>query len=278
MVIKYRTFKIPKRTGGFRTIEQPIGEGMEILKEKLIELEKLEYFKPSYLAHAFMHGRNIVTCAKHHFGKKYIMRIDIKDFFNSISYDNFSKFIAPRLKGEKLSDVMDKIKICFRFPEGKDSYLPQGAPTSPFLSNAYLRDFDYRVGFFCAEREVVYNRYADDIYLSTDITNNFFWSCVACIHNMLKGIGLTENKKKRKLMHASKRMNVLGIILNEKFHVGRKTRRIIRAMIHNAEKDKKALTAKQKGIISHAAMVENYQSEVIDNIKMLNSYKVLNDI
>src|SRR3990167_9437342 len=104
-MIKYRTFQIPKRTGGFRTIEQPIGKGMELLKNKLSELEK--EFRPSYFAHAYIHGRNIVTCARQHFGKKYIIRMDIDDFFRSITLKNFKEIFK--------NIILPEMEICFRY-------------------------------------------------------------------------------------------------------------------------------------------------------------------
>jgi len=283
MEIKYRTFRIPKRTGGARVIEQPIDGGLEILQDKLKDIEKIKGLKPSYFAHSFMHGRNIVTCARQHFGKKFIARIDIKDFFGSITYDNFKKVVFPKrsieiTKIDNVDEIMESIQICFK-DDGKGKlYLPQGSPTSPFLSNAYMRNFDWKMAWYCYERGVTYSRYADDIYLSTDKQDKTFWSCIHCVVNSFKGIYLKENKKKRKVMKAGMRMNVVGVVCNEKFQVNKKTRKIIRAILHNASKSGEELTSEQKGLINFRDMVANYKSEVESNLEVCRGLAVINAI
>lgn len=270
MKIKYRTFKIPKRSGGMRKIEQPLGEGMEYLKQLLTEFEDNEQMKPSYFAHAFMHGRNIVTCAKQHFGKKYILRVDIKDFFNAITYPKFTS----RVRMSK--ELSEKVFDCFRLVKGKDAYLSQGAPTSPFLSNTYMRTFDWKCAWYCHNFDVVYNRYADDMFISTNELNSKFWSCHKFICEQLRSHELKENKKKRKLMHQGKRMEVVGIVLNEKFQINRYRRRIIRAMLHNAKNDK--LTNEQKGWLNFKNMVEKYEDEKLDNVTICKAIRIANNV
>lgn len=273
MEIKYKTFKIPKHTGGFRTIEQPLGKGLQILQDKLEEIEKIKELKPSYFAHAFMHGRNIVTCARQHFERKYILRIDIKDFFGSISAAKIrTNLLGNRmlnLKDKKIDKIMEKIDVCFRYNKKLNTtYLPQGSPTSPFLSNSYLRFFDWRAAWYCFDKNVIYNRYADDIYISTDELSNEFWSCLKFIIGVLDQYGLRENRKKRKLMHQGKQMNVVGIILNEKFQISKKRRKIIRAILHNSKRDNKPLTKEQKGLINFKDMVETYDKTSKTNLTL----------
>lgn len=295
--ITYRSFTIPKRTGGTRKIEQPIDGGLEILQKKLEKLEKIEGLKPSYFSHAFMRGRNIVTCARQHFKKKFIARIDIHDFFGSIYLENFKDVVFPKeyyskQKGKTVyndmknaSRIMKQIEICFKERKIKSKeteqlvhYLPQGAPTSPLLSNAYMRNYDWEMAWFCYQNKIIYSRYADDIYLSTNKNDNKFWSCIKCCIASLKQLHLEENKKKRKVMKHGMTMNVVGICCDEKFRIPVKARKIIRAIKHNAKKNKTELTLEQKGLINFMDMVKKYKSKVQTNLEVCKGVEVINGI
>lgn len=281
-IVKYKEFRIPKRKGGFRKIEQPIDGGMEFLQQKLAELEGMEEFKPSYFAHAFMRGRNIVTCAKPHFGNKYIARMDIHDFFGSVTLEKFTKYVDRHFKKyakPRRKQLIDAITPCFKYDEKTKSftYLPQGAPTSPFLSNVYLRFIDWKIAWLCAEKQVVYTRYADDMFFSADDLKKVY-GAMAAASNYLKRLELEENKEKRKVMKQGQRMDVVGIVLNEKFQIPKRTRKIIRAILHNAEKSGEELTNEQKGLINFKHMVDTYEKPLKDNIEVCQmihiAYKV----
>ena len=277
--IKYRSFKIPKRSGGYRIIEQPDEEGMRILKDKLIELQNGSNIKPSYFAHSFMKGRNIVTCARQHFGKKYVARMDIKDFFPSITLDKFNNYLYEVFGQKKSKEMIKEIEICFKKNKktGK-SYLPQGSPTSPFLSNAYMRHFDWRCAWVAYKKGITYNRYADDMYISSNELNKEFFQMIKYIRLSLEKIGLKENSKKRKIMKQGKRMNVVGIVINEKFNIPKKKRKIIRAIEYNAKRDKKKLTNEQKGLITFKNMVEKYDKFKEDNLRICGMIECANKI
>lgn len=282
MIVKYNTFKIPKRNGKMRKIEQPIDEGMDYLKEKLEEVEQLEELKPSPFSFAFMRGRNIVSCAKQHHGKKYVARMDIKDFFGSITLEKFVKYVDIHFKKYskiRRAKLIEKIKPCFKYDEklGEHTYLPQGAPTSPFLSNVYMRFFDWRMAWFCMESGVVFNRYADDMFFSGDDLKKIY-GCFSVAKNYLKDIKLEENKDKRKIMKDGQRMAVVGVVINKKFQVPKKTRKIIRAILHNAKRDDVELTNEQKGLIAFKDMVDNYDNFKKDNILICEMIHVAHKI
>ena len=275
--INYRQFRIPKRKGGFRVIEQPLGDGLEILQNKLIELEKEPLLKPSYFSHAFMRGRNIVTCARQHFGNRYISRMDISDFFGSVTLNNFMALMhrKNKLTEKQYNTLKSKIAICFKYdPKRNDYYLPQGSPTSPFLSNSYLRFFDWKCAWVCYERGLIYSRYADDLFVSGNKLNKEFYGALSIIKQQLKAIDLKENFKKRKIMKQGKQMNIVGIVVNEKFQIPKKTRKIIRAMLHNSKKNDTPLTMEQKGLINFRDMVDTYDKKLKTNIEICRNIDV----
>ena len=82
----------------------------------------------------------------------------------------------------------------------------------------------------------------------------------------------------RRIMKAGVRMNVVGIVCNEKFQIPRKTRKVIRAILHNAKKDKIELDGEQKGLINFKGMVENYQSTMKDNIEVCRILAMINEL
>jgi len=302
--IEYKLITIPKRNGKKRIIEQPLGKGMTILRDRLIHLESIKELRPSYFTHSFVKNKNIVTCARQHENKKIVIRIDIKDFFPSITYGKFKtvmkQTLTNRYKQEtysmtphnaalfiegKLKKIMKAIAICFKpdekhFDDEDKNYLPQGSPTSPFLSNSFMWLFDWKTAWFCYDRGITYNRYADDIFLSTNkIDTNTLRQIFAFINKYLKRIGLKENVKKRQIMKHGKRMMVLGIILNQgNFKIPKEKRRIIRAIKHNAKKENRALTPQEQGIINFGEMVENYEKRKDDNLKLCEKIKITSKI
>lgn len=281
MKIKYTTFKIPKRKGGFRTIEKPDKVGMDFLKKLLTKLEDTPELKPSYFVHSFMKGRNIVTCARQHFGKKYIGRMDIEDFFGSIQLDKFvsvlykrysqGKTLVPSAREEFFEKWSSLLSLCFNIKDENVTYLPQGSPTSPFLSNSFLRVFDWTMAWYCFKLNITYNRYADDLFFSGDSIKELR---IAMIYakNALKPYNLRENVKKRKIMKQGERMLVLGIVLNEKFQVPRYRRRINRAIRHNTKNQK--ISLHQKGLLNFEGMVRKYDKTVKDSLTVCRKIAV----
>ncbi len=158
---KYKIFTIPKKTGGVRTISAPTRGLKRILKKLNFVLNLLYDQHPKASAHGFVHNKSIITNAKQHTKKKYVMNIDLKDFFPSVHFG--------RVKGLFQSSQFD-------FSEGishilanlvtNEGVLPQGSPTSPILTNLIVRRMDAEMEMLAKKNKCVYTRYADDITFS----------------------------------------------------------------------------------------------------------------
>lgn len=220
---RYNIFKIPKKHGKFRTIEEPCPELKARQNETLRSLENVLLI--SEYAHAFVNGRSIVTMAEPHVGKEYVACCDITDFFPSIKADNLMR-LTPRVS-------LAHVEIATNdFDDGKGQRLPQGAPTSPILSNAYLYHLDIYMGNEARRLECSYTRYADDLVFS-GTTREKMEELLKISKETLEGEFLLEiNNKKTKIMHRTQRQTVCGIVVNEKLNVARDRRKRLRAEIH----------------------------------------------
>jgi hypothetical protein len=153
----YRMFTLPKKGGGTRTIESP-----------RIFLKTIQGFLADYVlnelnihdsVHSFRRARSIVTNASRHEQKNFVANIDIKDFFGSINKEAISKLLTQNAFAPREADSISSL-CC------KQDRLPQGAPTSPVISNAALFHFDSDMEKYCTGQSITYSRYADDITLS----------------------------------------------------------------------------------------------------------------
>ena len=157
---RYYSFQINKKNGKFRNISAP-SPFIKILQQKLNQVLKAVY-NPKPSAHGFVINRSIVTNASKHLSRKYVFNIDLKDFFPSINFGRVrGMFMAkPYNLPEKVSTVLAHL-CCF------DRQLPQGAPTSPIISNMICGKLDSQLQQLASKYRCTYSRYADDITFST---------------------------------------------------------------------------------------------------------------
>ena len=269
---EYKVFKIPKKHGGSRQIEAP----NDVLKEKqrqlLKELKGLHYVSP--FVHSFRSGHNVVTNAKGHVGAKYVLHIDASNFFPSITYTNFryrvnhSRMYSDDKGWQKW---MEDLKLCFcKFDDNGTERLPQGAPTSPWLSNVYLSKFDTVMARYMTYMGVQlnrgkpleiskynYSRYADDITISGPDKDRLWAIYFMMEKRLLTRYGITLNRRKTRMMGPGHRKIVCGIVVNEKTHPKRRWRKNLRAEIHNQLVAGKELKASTLGKIAYLNMCKN---------------------
>lgn len=153
----YREFRLRKRSGGHRTIRAPYPSLLEV--QKWINSNILSKVPLSACAMGFREGKSIVDNATLHCGRKELLKLDIEDFFPSISFSRvmeaFCSIGYPRHVSFFLS------RLCTL-----DNELPQGAATSPALSNIICADLDNRMYNLCKKKKLRYTRYADDMTFS----------------------------------------------------------------------------------------------------------------
>lgn len=237
---RYRTFEIPKRTGGMRLISSPNGMTRD-LQTKLAPLLAAAYdAHPS--AHGFLSGKSVVSNAHEHVGQRLVLNIDLEDFFQTINFGRIrGLFMArPFFMGPGAAAVMAQI-VTHR------NGLPQGAPTSPALSNFIAATLDRRLTRLAKENRLRYTRYADDITFSTNqptfppsivITDGASGKIVPAetLERAITAAGFAINRKKVRLQTRHQRQTVTGLVVNTSANVHRARIRKIRAMVHAWEK------------------------------------------
>ncbi|MEM9725809.1 MAG: TIR domain-containing protein [Pseudomonadota bacterium] len=247
---RYATWEIPKRSGGMRRIDAPLGvirRAQRALAPILIELHR-----PHPASHGFLAGRSILSNAEAHVGQRLVLNVDLEEFFPSINFGRVRGLFrsAPFQMGDAAATVC--AQLC-TFRNG----LPQGAPTSPILSNYIASGLDRRLQRLARQNRARYSRYADDITFSTGAAAFPVSLCrpseaarpaegeeaaarpanapVAVGPELAAAIsaaGFSVNAKKVRLQRRHVRQSVTGVTVNEKPNVDRRRVRRIRAMIH----------------------------------------------
>ena len=221
----YKVFKIKKSNGSFRKIYETNGTLKHVQRQILKNI--LENKKVSKYATAYQKGKSLKDNVKIHVGKKIILKLDIKNYFDSISfysiYDNcFSIEYFPKGIGMLLT------YLCTY-----NGYLPQGAPTSAYISNLVMKDFDDELGNWCDKNNISYTRYSDDMTFSGNFNPNLV---IKKVKEMLFKLGFELNKKKIHIIRQNQQQKITGIVVNEKIQVERKYRKEIRKEIYYIKK------------------------------------------
>lgn len=232
---RYRTFNLPKRSGGSRHIQVP-PKNIRILQEKLARILVLVY-KPKASVHGFVERRSVCTNACEHTAHRWVLNIDLVDFFGHIHIGRIAGALgaAPFLVEKYPATILGQI-ACMG-----DGRLPQGSPCSPILSNIVAHGLDDALTDLARKFNCRYTRYADDITLST--TNPRFPAELARIEKGITIIGdaLREavktgwfqiNDSKVRLSDSRHRQVVTGLTVNEFPNVRRSYVRSIRGALH----------------------------------------------
>ena len=211
----YKTFSVPKKEGGERLIEAPGEELKRILSRLNGLLQSAYFFERSSASYGFIVGvlndddrRNVLTNARKHAGRKYLLNMDLKDFFHYVSRDMVLKIFTGepfRFKGE-LADLLADLTTF----QGR---LPMGAPTSPVLSNFACRDLDAGLITLSENLLWVYTRYADDMSFSAN--QPFNAEKIATIGALIHKTGFVVNQQKIKIFGPGDEKIVTGLLVTD---------------------------------------------------------------
>ncbi len=219
----YRREKIYQKNGKVRNVDVP-SQGLKII-QRIILKRILENIPVHNCARAYIKGCSLRDNAGVHCGRKCIVKLDIKKFFEHIDeksvYLIFRRLSYPPVVCRMLAKL-----CCFK------GRLPTGAPTSPYLSNLFMKKFDREMSLFCENKNISYTRYSDDITFSFDsfdktrlirVTRNFLG---------LYANGLPLNQEKIFVITSNKKQKVTGLVVNEKPSVDKELRRNIRRAVY----------------------------------------------
>lgn len=239
----YESFEVPKKNGGVRIIRAPVPRLKNL--QKKVSLLLSEMFVPHSCAHGFIKDKSIVTNAKNHTRKKYVFNIDLNDFFANITF--------PRIYGLLISkpySLSEGVASVIAHLCTVDGCLPQGAPTSPVLSNMICRSLDRQLRRLAKLHRADYSRYADDItfsfydprlFISESIvvfkeeSGNYFSTAGGILNKIICHNNFSINESKTRLQDRFERQLVTGLVVNKKLNVPRTFVRKTCAIIHSIE-------------------------------------------
>ncbi len=249
----YKEITIPKRKGGSRLLNVPNTalKGMQrwILDNILYKVQS------DTSATGFIPMKSIVLNASIHLRKKYILKMDIKDFFPSIDFCKVRGLFFELGYNKDVATALANICV-FR------GQLPQGAPTSPYLANLICRELDKRIYNLCRKYRLCYTRYADDITISGN--SKIFW-IKGIVEEIILSYQFSLNNEKTIFLKPGDRKRVTGIIVNEKLSVPRSVTRNLRKEIYFIKKfgleehlDKNSFTGSKEQYIAHLYGIASY--------------------
>lgn len=277
----YISFEIPKKSGGERKIDAPVGT-LKSIQEKLTD--KLYCYQKKIwdenkiipkVSNAFEKGKNIITNAEIHRNKMFVLNIDLKDFFHSFHFGRVRGFFLKN-KHFKLTDEVSTVLAQLSCFEGR---LPQGAPTSPILANMIFQIVDMRILKIAKKYHCDYTRYADDLTFSTN-EKNFAENHIDLFNTLKKEIersGFSINEDKTNLMYKDSRQVVTGLVVNKKINIIHTYYRKARSMANHLYKTgefyidgNKGSLKQLEGIFSFINQIDKHNNHL--ELELKNQY------
>ncbi|MBC1481719.1 RNA-directed DNA polymerase [Listeria seeligeri] len=283
----YYSFEIPKKSGGVRNINAPKSE-LKALQRKLAysltEYQKIlqnSKNKTPNISHGFEKGKSIITNAKIHRNKKIVYNLDLENFFESFHFGRVRGFFEKNKDFELSREVATVIAqlSCF------NGTLPQGAPSSPIITNFICKIMDMRILKLAKNHKLDYTRYADDLTFSTN-DKNFIEQIDCFLHkltNEVEKAGFKLNKNKTNLSFKDSRQLVTGLVVNKKINVDRRYYKETRAMANRLYKtgefqidDRNGTLNQLEGRFSFINQVQRYNNLMDSskhNFNKLNTFE-----
>jgi RNA-directed DNA polymerase len=270
----YVTFAIPKRSGGERLIMAPKAR-LKRLQRRLNAL-LVSRLPVSEFAHGFRNGHSVRSNAEPHVGRSVILQLDLQDFFGSIHFGRVRGLLIALGYGYPVATVLAALMTDAPrqpvvvgetrfFPPAGPHACPQGAPTSPGLSNAVVVKMDRRLAGLARRYGFAYTRYADDLTFSgNDIAAAHALRLLA--QRVVQEEGFALNESKTRVTRSGSRQTVTGVVVNDVLGLSRQERRRLRAAIHRyasahaAGNADPALLARLDGKLAYISMLNAGQA------------------
>ena len=274
----YSSFVIKKKNGDDRTINAP-NKSLKFVQRKLarlfVERQKqffLEKNIKNNISHAFLKGKGIKTNAVPHRNKKYVLNLDLENFFGMINFGRVQGFFKKNayFKLPEIATIIAQL-TCYK------GSLPQGAPTSPIISNLICQILDQRILALCKKFRLTYTRYADDLTFSTN-DNNFkkkYKEFLEELESIINHSGFKVNSKKTHFQEYNGRQLVTGLSVNKKINVKKEFYKKTRSMAHTLYKTGKFTINGAEGTINQ---LEGRFSFINDLVKYNNRLEELNSL
>ncbi len=277
-LVHYRRYSIPKKTGGMRGISAPkpaLAKAQRWIFERIVGQLRVE---PE--AHGFVPSRSIVSNATPHVGRHVVINLDLEEFFPSITWRRTKGLFVSLGYSEQVSVLLASLTTepprVEANLDGKLLHvaigarrLPQGACTSPAITNVLCRALDRRLAGLAKSFGFAYTRYADDLTFSSDASEKV-GALLTFIRRIITDEGFTEHQKKTRVMRRGRRQEVTGVVVNAKPSVAREEVRELRAVLTNAarhgfesqnRKNHPAFVEHLRGRIAFVAMVDPLRGE-----------------
>lgn len=246
-VTHYVQFAIPKKSGGNRRISAPMPR-LKRVQEWI--LENLLQFVPLHrAAHGFRRGRSIVTNAAPHVGSDVVVNLDLEDFFPTITFRRIKGLFAKLGYSESVATVLallcsepqrTEVKLDGEtfFVSRGPRCLPQGAPTSPAITNVICRGLDARLEGLARKLGFQYSRYADDITFSVSgEATEHVGRILRRTRHVVTDEGFRVHPRKTRVLRKGRRQEVTGLTVNERVNVSRRELRRFRAVLFQIDRD-----------------------------------------
>ncbi len=232
----YHSFEIPKKSGGSRHIRAPMKYLKSIQQELAIQLD--EYYYPYKSTHGFVKDKSILTNSLHHQSKRYVFNVDLKNFFETVTFGRVRRLLMTKPIGlpKPIATVVAHI-CCY------NGRLPQGAPTSPILTNMICKRMDRELQQLAETQNCYYTRYADDITFSfshniSRINGGILYYEDGKIHagprlkTIVGSSGFSLNENKTRLQSFRQRQVVTGLVVNKQTNIKREYLKQTMAMLY----------------------------------------------
>ena len=236
----YHAVELKKSNGEVRLLRVP-DKLLKSIQKRIADI-LLSQEPISCYAMAYRVGGCTSRNASVHVGKKKVLKMDIRKFFDHITYPMVKNRVFTADKYSESIRILLSV-LCVYIHR-----LPQGAPTSPAISNIIMREFDEVVGNWCNEKGIAYSRYCDDMTFSGDFDEK---EIITFVDHELRKNGFFLNHKKTICLHDGQRKEVTGIVVNKKISVPAHYKKKIRQEIYYLNK---------YGLESHVAKVTNEQN------------------